>query len=94
MKVKYKRESYGKVIATNDMGWGTGDTIEEAKSNLKRNVGNIKGIEFFVFVSELEFAEEYEIDWAGNYVGEPDTAFCYVNSSGAMKWGNCMRVKL
>lgn len=68
--------------------WGSGETLEKAKKNLKASGGHVgkkPGLRVFRFTSELPFAP------AACLQATDQEADCWVGQDGSMNWVRCQR---
>lgn len=68
--------------------WGSGDTVEEAKKNLRSARGNPKKCKMYQFTSDLPFAPSSKLKVDEN------EADCWMGSDGSMSWIRCEREEI
>jgi len=75
------------IAATTDLYgyWGAGATIEEAKKQLCKAGGKIKGCRLWRFTSELPFCP------AGKKDADETEADCWIDRYGGLNWIRCDR---
>lgn len=68
--------------------WGNGDTVEDAKKNLRKAGGKIKGCKLWKFTSQLPFAP------TDKQIAEQAEADCWIGRDGSMSWVRCQREEM